>query len=237
MGGFGFYYFDYTYFVYIVPALIITMIAQIRVKSAFSKYSRIGTMRNLTGAQAAEAVARFGGASGVQVQRIDGSLTDHFDPRTNVISLSDDVYSSSSVAAVGVAAHEAGHAIQHAKGYFPNKVRAALVPVTNIGSNLAIPIVVIGLILPVQYSFVVNFGIVLYSLAVLFQLVTLPVEFNASYRAIRALDEAGILYPDELEGAKKVLTAAAMTYLAASFAAILNLLRLLALAGNRRGRD
>ncbi|WP_141827921.1 zinc metallopeptidase [Clostridium sp. KNHs216] len=233
----GFYYFDYTYFVYIVPALIVTMIAQFRVKSTFEKYSRISTARNMTGAQAASSVAQFGGAPGVQVQRISGSLTDHFDPRDNTISLSDQVYSSTSIAALGVAAHEAGHAIQHAQGYLPNKIRTVLVPITNFGSRLAVPLIIVGLFLPVQYDFVVNLGIALYSFAVLFQLATLPVEFNASFRAIRALDEAGILYPDELEGAKKVLRAAAMTYLAASFTAIMSLLRLLVLAGNRRGRD
>ncbi len=230
----GFYYFDYTYFVYLIPAMIVTMIAQIRVKSAFQKYSRIATARNMTGAQAAEAVARFGGANGVQVQRISGSLTDNFDPRNNTISLSDDVYSASTIAAVGVAAHEAGHAIQNATGYLPNKIRTALVPITNVASNLGIPMVIFGLILPVQYDFVVTIGIALYSFAVLFQLITLPVEFNASFRAIKALDDAGILYPDELEGAKSVLKAAAMTYLAASFAAIMNLLRLLTIANGRR---
>lgn len=235
--GMGFYYFDYTYFLFIVPALIVTMYAQFKVKSTFSKYSRISTIRNMTGAQAADSVARFGGAAGVQIQRIQGNLTDNFDPRDNTIRLSDDVYSSTSISAVGVAAHEAGHAIQHAHDYFPNKVRAALVPVTNFGSSLGMPLVIIGLILPVKYNFVVYLGIALFSLAVLFQLVTLPVEFNASMRAIRALDESGIMYPDELEGAKKVLKAAAMTYLAASFAAIMSLLRLIVLAGNRRGKD
>ncbi len=235
--GMGLYYFDYTYFVYIVPALIVTMIAQFRVKSTFEKYSRISTAKNMTGAQAASSVAQFGGAPGVQVQRISGSLTDHFDPRDNTISLSDQVYASTSIAALGVAAHEAGHAIQHAQGYLPNKIRTVLVPITNFGSRLAVPLIIVGLFLPVQYDFVVNLGIALYSFAVLFQLATLPVEFNASFRAIRALDEAGILYPDELEGAKKVLRAAAMTYLAASFTAIMSLLRLLVLAGNRRGRD
>lgn len=234
---FGFYVFDYTYFIFIVPALIVTMIAQFRVKSTFKKYSRISTAKNMTGAQAAESVAQFGGASGVLVQHIPGNLTDNFDPRNNTISLSDNVYAVTTIAAVGVAAHEAGHAIQNAKGYFPNKIRSVLVPVTNISSRLAVPLVIIGLILPVQYDFVVTIGIALYSFAVLFQLVTLPVEFNASFRAIRALDEAGILYPDELEGAKKVLTAAAMTYLAASFTAIMSLLRLLLIAGGRRGRN
>lgn len=233
----GFYYFDYTYFIFMLPALIITMVAQVRVQSAFRKYSQIATLRNMTGAQAADAVARFGGANGVQVQRVAGNLTDNFDPRNNTISLSEDVYSASTIAAVGVAAHEAGHAIQNAKGYLPNKIRTALVPVTNIGSRLAIPLVILGLILPVRYDFVVYAGIILYSFAVLFQLVTLPVEFNASFRAIRALNESGILYPDELEGAKKVLTAAAMTYLAASFASIMTLLRLLSIAGIGRRSD
>lgn len=237
MPYFGFYYFDYTYFLFMVPALIITLAAQIYVRSAFGKYSRVATMRGLTGAQAAEAVARCGGAYGVSVRPVPGSLTDNFDPRNNTISLSRDVYAVSSIAAVGVAAHEAGHAVQNAAGYFPNRVRAALVPVTNIGSRLSMPLILIGLILPVRYSFVVYAGIILYSLVVLFQLATLPVEINASRRAVKALDEAGILYPDELEGARKVLTAAAMTYLAASFAAILTLLRLLVLAGSRRGRD
>lgn len=234
---YGFYGFDYTYFLFIVPALIITMYAQAKVSSTFSKYSRVGTVRNITGAEAARAVAQHGGASGVSVRQISGKLTDNFDPRTNVISLSEAVYGSSSVASVGVAAHEAGHAVQTAHGYLPNKIRAALLPVTNIGSRLSFPLILVGLILPVQYDFVVYAGIALFALVVLFQLATLPVEFNASSRAIESLGETGILYPDELEGAKKVLRAAAMTYLAASFSAFMNLLRLLFLAGNRRGRD
>lgn len=233
----GFYYFDYTYFLFMLPALIVTMIAQAKVKNAFSRYSKVRTARNITGADAAQSVARYGGADGITVQQIAGSLTDNFDPRNRTISLSQDVYASTSVAAVGVAAHEAGHAIQDAHGYLPNKIRSALVPVTNFGSRLGIPIVFIGLILPVQYSSVVYIGIALYSLAVLFQLVTLPVEINASLRAVKALEATGTLYPEELEGAKKVLTAAAMTYLAASFATIMTLLRLLVIAGNRRGRD
>jgi uncharacterized protein len=214
---YGFYYFDYTYFLIMVPALIVTMIAQSRVTSTFSKYSRVRTINQITGAEAAERVARFGGVNRLFIKRIAGNLTDNFDPRNDTISLSEAVYSSVSVSAVGVAAHEAGHAIQNAEGYFPNKIRTALVPVTNFGAQLSMPLIIIGLILPVQYDFVVYTGIVLYSLVVLFQLVTLPVEFNASSRAIRALNDAGILYPDELEGAKKVLRAAAMTYLAASF--------------------
>jgi Zn-dependent membrane protease YugP len=236
MGTFGLYYFDYTYFLFMVPALIITMAAQIGVQSAFSKYSRIRTMRGMTGAQAAEAVARFGGAQ-VTIRPTAGNLTDFFDPRNHTVNLSQNVYGSSSIAAVGVAAHEAGHSVQDAQGYTPNKIRTALVPVTSIGSRLSVPLILIGLLLPVQYDFVVYAGIALYALVVLFQLATLPVEFNASRRAIRALDETGILTQEELVGARKVLTAAAMTYLAASFAALLSLLRLLLIAGSRGRRD
>ena len=233
---YGFYSFNFTYFWIMVPALIVTLIAQSRVNSTFAKYSRVRTMREITGEEAAQGVARHGGVGRLFVKRVAGTLTDNFDPRNDTISLSQDVYDSVSIAAVGVAAHEAGHAIQNAEGYFPNKIRTALVPVTNFGSRLAMPLILIGLILPVQYDFFVYFGIALYSLVVLFQLVTLPVEFNASARAIRALNDTGILYPDELEGAKKVLRAAAMTYLAASFTALLTLLRFLLMANSRRGR-
>jgi Zn-dependent membrane protease YugP len=236
MGPFGFYYFDYTYFLFVIPALIVTMAAQIGVKTTFAKYSRVRTFRGMTGAQAAEAVARCGGAQ-VRIQQVAGSLTDNFDPRNHTISLSRDVYAAQSIAAVGVAAHEAGHAVQDAEHYLPNRIRAALVPVTNIGSQAAMPLILIGLILPVQYNAVVYTGILLYGLVVLFELVTLPVELNASHRAVRALDETGILTPEELAGAKKVLTAAAMTYLAATFAALLTLLRFLLIAGSRRSDD
>lgn len=232
---YGFYYFNYTYFWIMVPALIVTLIAQSRVNSTFAKYSKIRTARQITGAESAERVARFGGVNRLFIKRIAGNLTDNFDPRNDTISLSESVYSSVSISAVGVAAHEAGHAIQNAEGYFPNKIRSVLVPVTNFGSRLSMPLIIIGLILPVQYDFVVYAGIILYSLVVLFQLVTLPVEFNASSRAIRALNDADILYPDELEGAKKVLRAAAMTYLAASFTALLTLLRFVLMASGRRG--
>lgn len=233
----GWYGFNFTYLWILLPALIVSLYAQHRVNSAFKKYSRVGSMRNVTGMQAAQEVARYGGAEGITVRPISGNLTDNFDPRNRTISLSSNVYSASSIAAVGVAAHEAGHAIQNAAGYFPNKIRAALVPVTNFGSRLAFPMILVGLFLPVQYEFVVYAGIILYGLVVLFQLVTLPVEFDASYRAVKVLGDSGILYPDELEGVKKVLTAAAMTYLAASFTAILTLLRFLLIAGNRRGRN
>ena len=214
----GLYYFDYSYFLFMLPALLITMYAQFQVNSTFQKYSRVNTYRNMTGADAAMRVMQYGGAQGVQIRHIGGNLTDNFNPSTGIISLSDPVYAATSISAVGVAAHEAGHAVQHAQGYFPNKM----------------PLILIGLILPVQYDFVVNIGIGLYSLCVLFQLVTLPVEFNASARALQALDATGILYPEELEGAKKVLRAAAMTYVAATFTALMSLLRLLLIFGNRR---
>ena len=230
----GFYYFDYRSFIIMLPAVLISMYAQFKVNSTFQKYSRVNTVRRMTGADAAYRVMQYGGAQGVQIQHISGNLNDNFNPTTGIISLSDPVYDATSVSAVGVAAHEAGHAVQHAHGYLPNKIRAGLVPVTQIGSTLAMPMIVIGLILPVQYDFIVNLGILLYSLCVLFQLVTLPVEFNASARALKALDETGILYPEELDGAKKVLQAAAMTYVAATFASLLSLLRLLLIAGNRR---
>ena len=229
----GFYYFDYTYFLFMIPALILSMIAQTKVQTTFHKYSKLRSARQLTGSDAAQQVLLANGVTGVRVEHVSGNLTDHYDPRTNIIRLSDGVCYNSSVAAVGVAAHEAGHAVQQATGYLPIKIRQFLVPITQFGSRLAIPIIIIGLLLPVQYDFVVNIGIILYSLVVLFELVTLPVEFNASRRAIQALGEANILYEEELQGAKKVLTAAAMTYLASTFTALLSLLRLLLIFGRR----
>lgn len=199
----GFYYFDYTYFVYMLPALIISLIAQVRVKSTFQKYSHVSSARGMTGRDAAEAVLRYGSVSGVSVRAISGSLTDHFDPRTQIISLSAPVYNVASIAAVGVAAHEAGHAIQHSVGYLPNKIRSFLVPITNFGSRLSMPLILIGLLLPVQYDFVVLIGIALYSLMVLFQLVTLPVEFNASSRALRALGSGRYSVPQRAAGCRE----------------------------------
>lgn len=234
---YGFYYFDYTYFLFMLPAFIISIFAQVKVNSTFSKYSKVKNFNGLTGAQAAEKVLSQNGITGVVIEHVSGNLTDHFDPKTNTIRLSDSVYSDTSVAAVGVAAHEAGHAVQYAHGYAPMKFRKILVPVTNIGSKLSIPLIFFGLLLPVKYDYVVVIGIVLFSLAVLFQLVTLPVEFDASRRAISTLNQSGTLYGDELEGAKKVLSAAAMTYLAATFSAVMSLLRLILIASNRRGRD
>ena len=233
----GFYFFDYTYFLYMLPAIIISMVAQFKVNSAFKKYSQISTFRGVTGRESAGQVLRYGQVTGVEIQPTSGRLTDHFDPRSGIIRLSQPVYDVNSIAAVGVAADEAGHAIQHARGYMPIKLRSALVPITNIGSNLSVPLILIGLMLPVEYDFVVTIGILLYSLMVVFQLVTLPVEFNASSRALKALDEAGILQEEELRGAKKVLSAAAMTYLAATFTALMSLLRLLAIVAARQGRN
>ena len=234
---YGFYYFDYSYFLFMLPALILSLYAQIKVNSTFAKYSKIKNSNGLTGSEAAYKVLAQNGVTNVAVEHISGNLSDHFDPQTNIIRLSDSVYSSNSVAAVGVAAHEAGHAVQYANNYAPMKFRRVLVPITNIGSTLSIPLIFIGLLLPIQYDFIVNIGIALFSFAVLFQLVTLPVEFDASRRAITTLEQSGTLYDEELIGAKKVLSAAAMTYLAATFSAVMSLFRLILIAGNRRGRD
>ena len=233
---YGFYYFDYSYFLFMLPALILSLYAQIKVNSTFAKYSKIKNSNGLTGSEAAYKVLTQNGVTNVAVEHISGNLSDHFDPQTNIIRLSDSVYSSNSVAAVGVAAHEAGHAVQYANNYAPMKFRRVLVPITNIGSTLSIPLIFIGLLLPIQYDFIVNIGIALFSFAVLFQLVTLPVEFDASRRAIATLEQSGTLYDEELIGAKKVLSAAAMTYLAATFSAVMSLFRLILIAGNRRGR-
>ena len=234
---YGFYYFDYSYFLFMLPALILSLYAQIKVNSTFAKYSKIKNSNGLTGSEAAYKVLTQNGVTNVAVEHISGNLSDHFDPQTNIIRLSDSVYPSNSVAAVGVAAHEAGHAVQYANNYAPMKFRRVLVPITNIGSTLSIPLIFIGLLLPIQYDFIVNIGIALFSFAVLFQLVTLPVEFDASRRAIATLEQSGTLYDEELIGAKKVLSAAAMTYLAATFSAVMSLFRLILIAGNRRGRD
>ena len=232
-----FYWFDWTYMVFILPAVIITMIAQIRVNSAFSKYSKIQNLHNLTGAQAAQRVLASHGVSGVQIEHVAGKMTDHFDPRTNVIRLSDGVYDSTTIAAVGIAAHEAGHAVQHAQGYLPNKIRGVLVPLANVGSRVSWILILIGLFLPIQYDWVLYLGILFYALSVLFTIVTLPVEFNASKRALRTIGDTNMLMgEEEYAGAKKVLSAAAMTYVAAAFTAIMSLLRLLTIA-NRRSNN
>lgn len=228
-----FYYYDPYYWMILVPAMLIALLAQINVSSTFNRYSKVASRRGLTGAQAAEAVLRAHGVTGVRVERVSGHLTDHYDPRTNVIRLSDSVYGSSSIASVGVAAHEAGHAVQYAVGYGPIKVRSAMIPLCNIGSQLSIVLILIGLLMYSQTLF--GLGVILFSVAVAGQLVTLPVEFNASRRAIQTLDSAHLLEDEELRGARKVLSAAAMTYVAALLVSLAQLLRfVLAFAGRRR---
>ena len=233
--GYYGYYFDPTYILIIIAA-IISLIAQWRVNSAFSKYSRVASMSGMTGAQAARMILQSNGINDVSVQRISGKLTDHYNPSTKVINLSESVYGSTSVAAIGVAAHECGHAIQHARGYFPLSLRTALVPVANIGSQLSWVFIIVGAILSFNQT-LITIGIIMFSAAVLFQLVTLPVEFNASARALEQLESNGILYRDEVSQTRKVLSAAALTYVAAAATAILQLLRLIILFGGRGRRD
>ncbi len=233
--GYYGYYFDPTYILIIIAA-IISLIAQWRVNSAFSKYSRVASMSGMTGAQAARMILQSNGINDVSVQRISGKLTDHYNPSTKVLNLSESVYGSTSVAAIGVAAHECGHAIQHARGYFPLSLRTALVPVANIGSQLSWVFIIVGAILSFNQT-LITIGIIMFSAAVLFQLVTLPVEFNASARALEQLESNGILYGDEVSQTRKVLSAAALTYVAAAATAILQLLRLIILFGGRGRRD
>ncbi len=231
----GFYYFDRTYLIFIVPALLLSLFASFMVNGKFRKYSRIQNRRGITGAQAAYNVLAAHGVTNVTIEHVKGNLTDHFDPRTNTIRLSDSVYNCATIAAVGVAAHEAGHAVQHAVGYVPNKIRGAIVPMVNIGSRLSWIVIILGLLLPVQYIYVAYIGIALFSLTVLFSVVTLPVEFNASKRALKTIKETNMLSAeDEYSGARSVLTAAAMTYVAAAFSSIMNLLRLIVLVSSRR---
>lgn len=228
MFGWGYYS---SYIIYILPALLVSLAAQFAVKSSFSKYSNV--FCSMTGAEAARRVLEQNGVSGVRIERVTGQLTDHYDPRTNVIRLSESVYDAASIAAVGVAAHEAGHAVQYAKGYTPIKLRGAILPVAQIGSQLSMPLLLIGIVL--SYGFLINLGIIFFCAALLFQLITLPVEFNASRRAMNAIQN-GYLLTDEnaVRGAKSVLRAAAMTYVAAVIVSVMQLLRLLSLAGRRR---
>lgn len=229
------FYYDPTYILVLIGA-VISMAASAKVNSTYAKYNRVRSASGLTGADAASRILNRAGLYGVRIEHISGNLTDHYDPRDKVLRLSDSVYGSASIAAIGVAAHECGHAIQDEEQYFPLKFRNALVPVANIGTRAGIPIILIGVLLAGS-QMLINIGVVLFSLGVLFQLVTLPVEFNASNRAISILDGTGMLYGDEVKGAKKVLGAAAMTYVAAAAASILTLLRLLILFGGRRRND
>ncbi|GFI21682.1 hypothetical protein IMSAGC011_00455 [Lachnospiraceae bacterium] len=228
--GFG-YYFDATYILVLIGA-VLSIIASARVNSTFNQYARVRSMSGMTGAQTAEAILRSKGIYDVRVEHIRGNLTDHYDPTKKVVRLSDSVYSSTSVAAIGVAAHECGHVMQHHEGYAPLNFRTALVPAANIGSKLGIPIILVGLLLG-SNPVLVNIGIWVFSLAVLFQIVTLPVEFDASKRALVCIEQYGIVTSDERKKSAKVLKAAAYTYVAAAAASILQLLRLVMLFGRR----
>ena len=237
---FYYYGFDMTYVIFVLPFVILSLWASANVNSTFRKYSQQLSMRRITGAQAAQRVLSANGVSGVKVERISGNLTDHYDPRTNVIRLSDDVYDSTSTAAIGVACHEAGHAVQYAQHYAPIKLRAAIIPATNIGSRLAMPLILLGLLFNFFGSYnytLVYLGIACFGLSLVFQLVTLPVEFNASRRAMEAIESAGILTSEEQIGARKTLTAAALTYVAAAAVALMQLLRLIMLFGGRSRDD
>ena len=233
-------YFDWTYLVLVLPCVILSMWASSNVNSTFRKYANQLSIRRITGAEAAQRVLSANGVRGVRIERVSGNLTDHFDPRANVIRLSDSVYSSTSTAAIGVACHEAGHAVQYAQQYAPIKLRAAVIPITNIGSKLAMPLILLGVLFSsfaeMSYS-LVYLGIACFGLSLVFQLITLPVEFNASRRAMQAIESAAILTEEEQHGARKTLTAAALTYVAATAVALMQLLRLIMIFGGRRRRD
>ena len=235
MPYFGFYGFDIYYLVLVVPCVILAFWAQGKVKSTFSRYERVLSRRGLTGAQAAEAVLRQNGVTGVRIEWVAGKLSDHFDPRTNTIRLSNAVYASTSVASIGVAAHEAGHAVQYAVGYIPIRLRAAIIPATQLGSMAAFPLILLGLFM--NSGWLIDVGILAFALSTVFQLVTLPVEINASRRALAAIEQGGLLAPDEYPMAKKTLTAAAMTYVAALAVSLAQLLRLLLIFGGRNRND
>ena len=233
----GYYYWDPTYILVVIGA-VICMIASARVKGTFNKYSQLRSMSGMNGAQVAQRVLQAAGIYDVQVRHVSGSLTDHYDPRTKTVNLSDPVYNATSVAALGVAAHECGHAMQHAKSYAPLSIRSALVPIANFGSMLAWPVILIGLLFNTRSSgLIIDIGILLFSAAVLFQLVTLPVEFDASRRALVMLRTQGILADDELRYTRRVLKSAALTYVASAAAAILQLLRIILITNGRRRDD
>ena len=230
-------YWDWTYIVYVLPAVIFAMWASANVNGTFKKYAKIHSRRGITGAEAARRVLDSKGLTNVRIERISGNLTDHYDPKTNVIRLSDSVYSDTSEAAIGVACHEAGHAMQYAESYAPIKLRNAIIPVTNIGSKLSIPLVLVGIFLSYLSDYLIIFayvGIICFAFSTVFQLVTLPTEFNASRRALTAIDDCGILDSEERSGAKKVLSAAALTYVAALAVSLMQLLRLITLVNRRR---
>lgn len=225
-------YYDSTY-VLVLIGVVLSLLASSKVKRTYAKYSRERSMSGMTGAQAAQRILNAAGIYDVTIQHVSGNLTDHYDPKNKTLNLSDSVYGSASVAAVGVAAHECGHAVQHDRGYAPLKLRSALVPAANLGANISWPLIVLGLLLGGS-GILVQIGILMFSLAVAFQIVTLPVEFNASGRALKMLEDTNILYGDELTKTKKVLRAAALTYVAAAASSVLQLLRLVLLYGRRR---
>ncbi len=230
----GFFYmpWDIWYFVLVLPAFILSMIASSRVKSTFKKYNTMPSTSRITGAEAAKRILQENRIFDVKIERVSGELTDHFDPRSKILRLSQSTHDSISVAAIGVAAHEAGHAIQHENEYFPNKIRGVMVPAANIGSRGGPILAILGIIL--GFPLLINIGIVLFTVAVIFYLITLPVEFNASSRAMDNLRSTGILYGDELIGARRVLTAAAMTYVASLLVALASLARIILLSRGRR---
>ncbi len=227
------FYFDSYYFIFVVPAILISLYAQMKVQSTYKKFGQVMSSRGIRATEVVQKVLQHNGVTGVAIEQVQGSLTDHYDPRTNVIRLSDTVRGDVSVASIGVAAHEAGHAVQYAKGYVPIKIRNSILPAANIGSRLSMPLILLGLLFGMEP--LITFGILLFSFVLLFQLVTLPVEFNASRRAIQALDEGNILNGEELSGAKKVLSAAALTYVAAALTSAMQLVRLVLLT-RRNGR-
>ena len=234
-----YYGFDWTYLILILPCLILSLWASARVNSTFKKYAKQLSVRRITGAQAAQRVLQANNVNHVRIEHISGNLTDHYDPTSNVIRLSDEVYNSTSTAAIGVACHEAGHAVQYARNYAPIKLRAAIIPITNIGSRLAMPLILIGLLFTTLGAFsqtIIYIGIACFGLSLVFQLITLPVEFNASRRALEAIEAGNLLTKEEQIGAKKTLSAAALTYVAATAVALMQLLRLISLFG-RRNKD
>ena len=235
-----YYSFDWSYFILVLPCIILSLIASAGVNSTFKKYASQISRRNITGAQAAQRVLSANGVSNVRIDRVRGNLTDHYDPRKNVIYLSDNVYDNPSTAAIGVACHEAGHAVQYATGYSPIHIRAAIIPITNIGSRLAMPLILIGILISAFSAIsttVIYIGIACFGLSLVFQLITLPVEFNASRRAMAAIESGELLTEEEQRGAKRTLRAAAMTYVAATAVSLAQLLRLILLFGNRGRRN
>lgn len=230
-------YFDWTYLVYVMPAVIFAMIASARVNSTYKRYSGVFSQRGITAENAARTVLDANGLNNVEIRQIAGNLTDRFDPSNNVVSLSEGVYNSTSIAAIGIALHEVGHALQHAQGYLPIKIRTAIVPITNFGSQLSVPLIILGIILSSfsqQLVMIAYIGILLYALCVVFQLVTLPTEFNASKRAMESIKEYGFLSEEEAVGTRRVLSAAAMTYVASLAVTIMQLLRFIVLVCGRR---